>query len=345
MSLISKSAKNLIYQSGAVALPRLLGAGPAAAVVLRYHSVAENPDYCSPTNVVSPHLFDRQMAYLARRYRVVPLDEVIDALAAGTPPHGVVAITFDDGYLDNYEIAFPILKRHGLTATFYVATGSVIDRRGFWVGWLQRAVNRIEDPRRLARMTMEILDAETPVSLTPEDAFMWLASAADRMGGSGRRAFLARIERGLSADPLDRPSDFMMAPPHLLTMAREGMTIGAHSVTHPILASLEDDEAAAELDRAKRTLDDLLDQDVRHMAYPNGPGVPANFTDATARLAARSGYASASTSLRGPVETGDDPFRLRRQGINDALGMAGFAYKLEEHRFRSLLGTREEMKA
>ena len=338
MSLLTLSAKALIFHSGALRLPRLLAPRRPDAVVLRYHSVSFGADYCHSNNAVSARLFDRQMAYLARRYRVVPLDRVVDFVVAGRPlPPRAVAITFDDGYLDNYEAAFPILRRHGLTATFFVATGAVVERRAFWVGWLWRAVRRPGLDLRTALGEALGRPAAQAAGPAAEHAFTQLASAVDRLGGEERPALLDRIRSALGAASLDEPSDFMMTPGQVRAMADGGMTIGAHTVNHPILASVPPAEALDEMTRSRQTLEDLLGREVRHLAYPNGPGVPCNFDPTTVSLAARAGFASASTSLRGVAGRGDDPFVLRRQGINQYLRMSGFAYKLEEHHLRTLM--------
>lgn len=340
MSLLTLSTKALIFHSGALRLPRLLRRRRPAAVVLRYHSVSCGADYCHPSNAVSARLFDRQMTYLAHRYQVVPLDRVVDFMVAGRPlPPRAVAITFDDGYRDNYEAAFPILRRHGLTATIFVATGAVVERHAFWVGWLCRALQRPGLDVRAA-LGEALGGAAADVAGPAVDAgraLIQLASAVNRLGGKERLALLERIRSALGAPGLDKPSDFMMTPDQVRAMADGGMTIGAHTVSHPILSSVPPAQALDEMARSRQTLEDLLGREIRHIAYPNGPGVPCNFDPTTVSLAARAGFSSASTSLAGVAGRGDDPLALRRQGINQHLQLSGFAYKLEEHHLRNLM--------
>lgn len=100
------------------------------AVILMYHAIADRPDYAAS---VKPEEFARQMAYLAeRRYDVISLGELVRRMSASEPLGGTVVITFDDGYLDNLTVAYPILKRYGFPATIFVTTDSAgaADKRG-----------------------------------------------------------------------------------------------------------------------------------------------------------------------------------------------------------------------
>jgi peptidoglycan/xylan/chitin deacetylase (PgdA/CDA1 family) len=139
-------------------------------------------------------------------------------------------------------------------------------------------------------------------------------------------------------EPGQRPVEpsFMMGPEHILEMSRNGMTIGSHTASHPILSSLTEAEASMELQESKRLLEGVLGTPIRHVAYPNGPGV-VNFDQRTEALAQACGYTSASTSDRGVVTASARSWALPRQGINNDQHLPAFSFKLEEHRFRPLL--------
>lgn len=98
---------------------RLLPHGRSRAVALCYHSVHPSSSFAS----ASPELFDRQLAWLAEHCDVIPLRALLDAAADRERRRPTVAITFDDGYADNYDFAFPLLRKHGLPATFFVTAG------------------------------------------------------------------------------------------------------------------------------------------------------------------------------------------------------------------------------
>src|SRR5262252_11043277 len=116
-SYLIRMAKLAIHHGGLAHVARACLAG--RATILRYHSVstfADGTHFClDPGLAVTPEHFDRQCEYLKAHYTVVSLDEMVTRITAGQPlPSKAVALTFDDGYLDNYTRAFPILKRHGL---------------------------------------------------------------------------------------------------------------------------------------------------------------------------------------------------------------------------------------
>jgi peptidoglycan/xylan/chitin deacetylase (PgdA/CDA1 family) len=97
--------------------------------------------------------------------------------------------------------------------------------------------------------------------------------------------------------PFRRSSEFMMRPEHLRDLARAGMTIGSHMVSRPILSEIDEGEVFSELIRSGGDLEAVTGKPVRHIAYPNGPGVPFNFNDTVQRLTREAGYRSASPSI------------------------------------------------
>jgi peptidoglycan/xylan/chitin deacetylase (PgdA/CDA1 family) len=119
----------------------------AGAVILMYHSVATDDAarFIEPSNRISPAAFERQMAFLHARRRVVALSELVDDIARGrTSPAGTVCITFDDGYRDNLTIAAPILDKYRLPATLYLPTGLVERGENQWSDTLRLHPHLIE---------------------------------------------------------------------------------------------------------------------------------------------------------------------------------------------------------
>src|SRR5882724_2501386 len=115
------------------------------AIVLRYHAVAPDetpfPAYAGPEITIPRALFAAQMRFVRRSYTAVPLATIAEAVARGeAPPAGTVAITLDDGYADNYEQAFPVLRALGLPATVYVVTETLEDGPPLWMSELRAAV-------------------------------------------------------------------------------------------------------------------------------------------------------------------------------------------------------------
>jgi peptidoglycan/xylan/chitin deacetylase (PgdA/CDA1 family) len=114
-----------VLKHGASATDRVRRPAPGITILI-YHRVGAGS---GGQMDLSPSAFEDQVAWLARRRRVVDLDTAADELSAGGPPQPGVVVTFDDGTEDWLEVVLPILERHGVPATFYVATGFVEDRR------------------------------------------------------------------------------------------------------------------------------------------------------------------------------------------------------------------------
>jgi peptidoglycan/xylan/chitin deacetylase (PgdA/CDA1 family) len=287
-------------------------------VVLRYHSVGDDPgwagDYLQPSLGVSPAVFDRQIAHVCRTHRVIGLGELVDALRKGRPiDRRSVVITFDDGYEDNYRNAFPILKRHGATATFYITAGAVADEEILWTVRLRYSVMRSPENA----LSLPAL-GERPLDLSNgdarEDAVRLLTARVKRCRAEEAARLLSEIYArcGVSFDRDERRVS--MNRDELKEMLGSGMTIGAHTVNHYNLPSLEPAELAREIGESKRLMEDALDARVDHFAYPNGR-TDLHFDRAVARAVAAAGFASAATSVEGAVTPGCSEFAIPRLGV------------------------------
>ena len=228
------------------------------------------------------------------------------AIAGETPPRAA-AITFDDGYRDNYENAFPILKRLGLPATIFVATGPVERGTPLWH-------DRVFAAFGTSRAASIDVDGRTIALDGPDGRVPAL------------RAFLDSVRRGpgqelaLRVDSLVRALvDAEPAAPAYLrwddvtTMAAAGFTFGAHTVTHPILTRLPLDQALEEVRVSRAVLERHLGRPVRLFAFPNGTASDMN--DALRRGLRDEGFLAAFSTEWGTNDSCTDPFALRRVGF------------------------------
>lgn len=308
---------------GAPAVLRNIVGRTDVCVVLAYHSIAQRPRYASGEIAVPPELFRAQIAFLSRHYVILSVDDLADRLRAGAAlPRGAVAITFDDGYLDNFLHACPALVDHRASAAFFVTTDPVLDCDRFWVGWLTQALNEAPGKEVLAKA------AGRPVS-GPEEAFDRLSERINAGGRRERDALLAEVATAVGAAD---PPRFMVNAGEMRQMAEAGMTIGSHTRSHPILCSLSDDELAEELAGSRAALTGALGRAVDFIAYPNGRAIPRNFDERVIGAARRAGYRAAFTSRRGPLRLGDDPLAIRRLGVRRQDGISGLALKIERFR-------------
>ena len=308
------------------------GHRPSGVAVLCYHRIAE-PEVDPWGLCVSPQHFDAHLAALRRWGPVFSLAEVAHALRAGRLPRRAAVVTFDDGYADNLHAALPLLERHGVPATFFVATGMLGGMREFWWDELERLVLRavLPDPLRLE------IGAETHEWATGEPAPtppMWRAWEAPpsprhalyyalwamliERTEEERTAALAALRTLIPSHAEARPSHRTMTEEEVVTLARSPLVeVGAHTVTHPALPTLEPARQREEVAESKGMLEALLGRSVMAFAYPYGRG------GADARAAvAEAGFASACTTEHEPLRAGADSLAVPRFQVLDSDGEA-----------------------
>jgi len=253
--------------------------------------------------------FDSVCAWLSTWFNVLALDEAVARLQRGALPERALAITFDDGYADNHDIALPVLQAHGLCATFFVATG-FLDGGRMWNDTV------IESVRGCTQPTLALGDLGLPgIDVLPIETVVSRRNAIDALLGAIK--YLPLAQRQAAVEGLAEranaalPTTLMMTSAQVRALAGAGMEIGAHTVSHPILARLDEDTALQELRRSKAALEDLLGHPVRSFAYPNGrPG--RDYLPRDVLLARQAGFELAVSTAHGAARAGDDVFQLPR---------------------------------
>jgi peptidoglycan/xylan/chitin deacetylase (PgdA/CDA1 family) len=243
----------------AVGMKRLSGvAAPQPARILMYHGIP----------LTQAAGFERQMAYLRACFDVVPLSSLVPPVER-RPGRMKIALTFDDGLRNNVTVAYPILRRLGLPATFFVCP-QLIDR-GLWL-WNQQARQRL---KRLDAEARKKLAAEVGSPGAEVEPFIdWMKSLAT----SVRRTVEASVRKATpsfqptaaerDAYDISRWEDLRALDPQLVT-------IGSHTLTHPILTTLSEEDLEAEIGGSRLVLQDKLQRPIELFAYPNGAQNPA----------------------------------------------------------------------
>jgi peptidoglycan/xylan/chitin deacetylase (PgdA/CDA1 family) len=247
-----------------------------------------------------------QMAALSRTFNVLPLEDAVERLMSGNLPNRAVSITFDDGYLDNLQVAIPVLKKYGLHATFFLTTG-------FLDGGLMYNDIVVESVRRLPGTTADLRfvglgevsidDLESRVQLIHRltGALKYLTPVA-RASASAQLSSLAR-------GPL--PDDLMMRSGDVRTLIQAGMSVGGHTVDHPILARTAPEDAYAQIVANRETLADLIGSTPRIFAYPNGkPGT--DYGAEHVSMVRGAGYRFAVSTACGVATCQNDIYQLPR---------------------------------
>jgi peptidoglycan/xylan/chitin deacetylase (PgdA/CDA1 family) len=274
-------------------------------LILTYHRVLDRYDPMIDWGLDRAG-FDAQLRVLAANFNVLRLDEALERLAKASLPPRAVALTFDDGYADNFTNALPILQRHGLSATFFVATAFLNGGR-MWNDTLIEALRRAAGPR---------LDL-SPIGLTELD----VATA------EARRASCTRVIDHLKHRPLEErqqavdcvaataaqplPNDLMMTDAQVRGLHDAGMHIGAHTASHPVLASVDALTAQREIADGRDYLRTLLHEPVDIFAYPNGRPVQ-DYSRQHVDLVKQLGFKSAMSTAWGYTDARSDLWQTPR---------------------------------
>jgi peptidoglycan/xylan/chitin deacetylase (PgdA/CDA1 family) len=308
----------------------------APAAILMYHRVTElanDPHLLA----VTPGHFGEQLD--AIRTIGVPLRvaELVRALEQGRVPRRGVVVTFDDGYADNLDVAKPLLARHDVPATVYVTAGQVGGQREFWWDELDRLLLQPGELPPVLRLSLDggmrewRLDEartyteqdrtrhrdwniECPKNPGPRQRlFRALFEALYPLPTEEKWRLLDEVGAWATVPPVARPSHRTLTPEELSQLAGDGLVdIGAHTMTHPVLATLEPADQRKEIRESKACLEAMLGRPVASFAYPHGSTTP----EAVASLA-QAGFTSACSSLPEAVFRSADRFHLPRLVVRD----------------------------
>ena len=250
---------------------------------------------------ITPEFLDETLQLLKRRgVAIVTLDAAVERLAAAArgEPAGdpFVALTFDDGYRDNLEWALPILKRERAPMTLFVTTGFAAREAGLWWVEAEEALLRAGSlDVTLAGRRLTLPTANAAQKATAGARLMAALRALPQDDVDEAVAGLAR-EHGVDGRALT--GELCLDWAELTQIAAEPLvTIGAHTRTHPMLATLDEGRARSEIADARIEIEARLGRPVRHLAYPVGS--PAAAGTREFRLAREAGYASAVTTRPG----------------------------------------------
>lgn len=240
-------------------------AGPRGALsVFLFHRVRPTPDDIYPDEP-DVRRFRQMLGWISSWFNVLPLEEGVRRLQAGQLPERAAAISFDDGYADNYVHARPLLQEFGLPATFFIADG-YLDGGAMWNDRVEEAVRRYPG----AELDLGGIGLGRYALATPAARCACIMDLLDRLKYlpyERREDMAVAIADFAGVRP---PESLMMTSEQVRGMIASGMQIGSHTCTHPILADLTVAEKEADIARSKARLEELTGRDVCLFAYPNG---------------------------------------------------------------------------
>lgn len=236
--------------------------------ILMYHRFSHQ----EKEGCVSAATFDSQVRYLVRHFNLVTVSDIASGLYEGSNlPLNSLAISVDDGYQDFYNVAWPILRKYGVPATFYVATGFVNKDLWLWPDQLRHLLHHA--PKQPGEHSFDLFRIATP--LTKEkasDEFSRIVQILLEAENEQKYKVLADMSsRWAVLIPLRAPEEYSAITwAQLKEMQSEGLEVGGHTVTHPSLARVSLSDARQEIQGAADAINQNLGEGIRSFCYPNG---------------------------------------------------------------------------
>ena len=316
------------------------------AIILMYHQVCDRR--CDPWELaVHPKHFYDQLDYLKKNFRVIPMSELAEGSATLTEKR-TIAITFDDGFRDNFTNAAPLLDYHELPATFYVATTALKHEHIYWWDALQDIVFQSDVlPDKFELMIGEEIVEFTfgadrvmnsrlmnqirswnynlPIPNERVALYMLLWHHIKALNYSLQERVISQIRDWSGYRSGGNDEGVTMSIREMQTLGSSPLfSIGAHTVHHAMLSQQNPEDQAYEVKESKRQIEDWLGKPVHGFAYPYG-----NFNAVTQALLKETGFRYAVSTESKPVTAEDDPFALPRMQVKNWC-VYEFASKLNE---------------
>ncbi|WP_066509401.1 polysaccharide deacetylase family protein [Rufibacter sp. DG15C] len=313
-----------------------------SALVLMYHRV-EAPDHDVWDISVHPERFEQQLQALKNHYRVIPLSELLDRQKKNSLQSNTLAITFDDGYADNFFIAKPLLDKYNLPATFFIATRNTDTANGFWWDELEEVMlGTAQLPTHFKMNVSGIeldLDLGEECNLTQDlkeklshwkafvqetdtqrsKLFLQLWQVLRPLAHAEQQQYLASIKEWAGRTAVDEKKSTCMSYAQLKELAANSLfEVGSHTNTHPLLPSLSKEQQLLEWRQNRDVLQDITSQNVKTCSFPYG-AYNAESIEVTQQI----GFSGAFTTQEQRIHQHTNPFQLGRIQVPD-LGEQAF---------------------
>jgi peptidoglycan/xylan/chitin deacetylase (PgdA/CDA1 family) len=308
---------DLLYHSGL--LRPISFCQPKQTVVLTYHRI--RPDRRGEESLLQDQVFgptqaafEQQMKWLKQNFEVLSESELLATVLAPKYRGRYAAITFDDGYRDNYDLAYPVLRAHSLPAIFFVCPGLLDARQLGWWDLIAYFIKQSERP------SIELFSEVILLEARKEEAIAKLNDWMKERPHTATANLMEALSKACEVPFPDREFQDrqLMTWEQVREVSKNGVAVGSHTSTHPVLATLDETSQRRELAESKSALEQKLNSTVRTLAYPVGSY--RNFTAATMRIARECGYEAAfSFHSGGNIPGTVNSFNVRRIAAPDRL--------------------------
>lgn len=305
----------------APAMARRIRSGRLA--ILMYHGV--EPQRVSPScwHVLDTAAFRRQLEYLDRHFTVLPLEEALERLEAGTLPQRAAAITFDDGTQNLLTHAAPVLREMGLPAAVFLATGVMGTDQSLWPDRLWLAFART-DAHDIDLTPLGLGKRPLTSAVDRGNAYAATGNCLKSLPDEERISRLESLVATLGPEVEGDPGPFrMLSWAEAQELANDGLvTLYPHTVTHPILSTCSDAKVEWEIAESCRAVARETGSTPKVFAYPNGRD--QDFDERAKAVLRRNGVRWALSTTSGLADRRSDPLALPRVGIGNDLSFGKF---------------------
>lgn len=296
--------------------------------ILAYHRVIdidpENFYFADDVVDATTSDFDKQMRFVSRYFNVITFSDLAEYQNKGRFPKNILIITFDDGYRDNYTNAYPILRRYGLPATIFLATGYIETNNLFW--WDRLAYIIKKTTKKEVAISINGQNYKNELSTYGErlQAIMDITSLLKKVRNDEIEDTLIQLESSLSVTVNSSiAKDLMLSWDDIKKMSQNGIEFGAHTEWHPILTNLSLDEVKNEILSSKKEIERRISKGVKVFAHPSGL-YNDNCLIALKEIGIKFGF----SYLKGLSDLYKHPYELSRMSIDLNQGMAMFKARL-----------------
>ncbi len=298
-----------IVSSGSSAVIRAMF--PKSGSLILYGHRVENDDE-GYLQGLSPSWFAEQIEYLTRHFEIIPLSYFVSCFESGRDaPSNSVVLTFDDGFRDNYENAFPVLERHAVPATIFVVTDCLSSGQLPWpqrLGYLfQLASNKCFRHDLVGGVEHDLTGPGR------RETYLIVKRVLGTMDHRGRERSIEELSEVLDVEP---PRDRMLTWAQAREMKAKGIEFGAHTFSHPLLANVPREEARWEMEKSLGDLQEHMGIERPSFCFPGG-SYDAALVEMVKALGFRSVFQS-SPRLRVNSPATTDQFALSRVGLPNA---------------------------
>ena len=296
-------------------------------MVLMYHRITDDKDYSDPLKV-SRACFDKQIRFLKSNYTIISADDLEEIIQGSRPmPENACLITFDDGWKDNYDHAYPLLKKHDVPAIIFISTDFIGTDKVFWHERLQNILKRV--PSNTPLNGLKVAFEAWPEDIVEDIANIIRSPLAERHHLincliTDLKAFEAeRIDELVLLvssvfNIKENKERLMLSWEEVGEMAENGIYFGSHTKFHSILTQVDESLVVEELSDSKSTIEHKLGRAAAFFSYPNG-----NYNETIMRYVKDAGYIAAFACLRGKTFSYEDRYEIKRDMVREDLA-SGF---------------------